>query len=407
MINMAVKDKLELERLYAILDDLESMYRDDEISEETYTEMKKNYKKKISDIQDRIMDLDGESGQKDVSRQVQEAMAHLDESTAQISKNVNEILKETMRSLKMQLKSAGVDSCCKTYSKEDSFNISLEEDQYLSLKCHLEWGKIEIRGKEGNDITIHAEKKSRADERETGMKRLENIGLNCKSSLEGNKRIVKINPDLPKWGMVDFTIEVPNRHQNTYHVYNEKGKITFHGVECDECEIENENGNIDIRNLDCRNINITTETSSIAIEDLIAKGEVEIYNENGNIRLTDVKSDKMKAYTEKGHISAQMAANRGSLKTELGSISYANIEDRPQQINISSELGSIKVKVDEGQTPWTISAKVDLGSIKNSSSLLSKLEKVRIFESSKGKDVQDRIMISTSTDLGSIEIEGA
>jgi len=401
---MAVKDKLELERLYAILDDLESMYKNEEISEETYTEMRKNYKSKIADIQDRIMDFDKE--EEDIlSKDVQEAKERLEESTAQISQNVNEILKETMRSLKMQLKSVGLEPSLKTFSKEDVSRVEMGDDEFLSLKCHIEWGKVSIRGSDRKDVKILAEKKAKADTREIGMEKLEDISLNCKTSLDGNIRKIKISPDLPKKSTVDLVIEVPNRNMNTFHVYSEKGKVSFSDIVCDDCEIENENGNVEIRNFKCKSVNVSTETSSINIDDLEANNDVEIYNENGNIKLSELRTERLKAYTEKGNISAKVYARKGNLKTELGSIQYTSIEDRPQQIMLSSELGSIKVKVKEKEVPWTIKTKVDLGSVKNSSKLVPRMNKERIFESSRGKDIMERIIINTSTDMGSIEIE--
>ena len=293
------------------MDDLETMYRNEEVSEETYTEMRKNYKKKISDIQNKIMDLDkGDETQIDL-QQVQEAKDRLKETTSEISENVNEILKETMRSLKKQLKSAGFEAKCKTYSKEDRYNVSVAEDEYISVKCHLDWGKIRIVGTERDEVRIVAEKKSRAEVESEGLERIEKIKLNCKSSLDGKKRTIKITPDTPKWSMVDLEIEIPNRDRNNFHIYSERGKITFNNIVCDECDIENENGNIDIRNFKCGSIDVTTETSSINIEELEAKSEVEIYNENGNIKLSNVNAERIKAYTEKGNILAMCTVRGG------------------------------------------------------------------------------------------------
>ncbi|MBN1786597.1 MAG: DUF4097 family beta strand repeat protein [Candidatus Methanofastidiosa archaeon] len=402
---MGVKDKLELERLYAILDDLESMYKNDEISEETYSEMKKRYKDKISEIQDKIMDFDKEK----VSSKDMEEMAELiKENTSQISENVNEILKNTMRTLKMQLKSIGVESECRSYEESERLNFPLEKEEFTSLKCHIEHGKVELRGTDGDSIEISAVKKTKCERDEEAISNLKNIRINCKSSKDDNKRTIKISTDQPRWSSVNLMIDIPNNALNTFYLNMERGKVALKDIVCNECEIDNENGNIDIRDLECKALNLSAETGSVSLENVSSKGEIDIQNENGNITLSNVHTEKLKAYTEKGNISSQVSSKEGNLETELGSIVFRNLEDMPQRMRMSSELGSITLNIAEGKTPWTVKAKVDLGSIKNSSKLIQKMAgDEKVFVSCKENGSEGRIEIYTKTDLGTILLNDA
>jgi len=196
---LTVKDKLELERLYAFLDDLDSMYNKEEISEETYSEMRKKYKDKISDIQDRIIEFDKTDDMEAISKELKEATDDIIESTSQITENVNEILKKTMKTLKQQLKSSGIESpCCKSVTSDETIRYLMGEDDYVYLKCDLESGKMSIKGIDGNEVRIFAEKKSREESEEKAKNKLKKIELMCKDMVMDKKHLIKIETDVPK-----------------------------------------------------------------------------------------------------------------------------------------------------------------------------------------------------------------
>jgi len=397
--NVAVKDKLELERLLSIVEDIERMYKDSEISEETYREMKKNYKERIKKLQNRIMDLDHEPSET-ISRDIEQM-------TTEVTENVNEVLKNTMRMLKEQLKTAGMNNPAgEKYEREEKITVPLEGDAPIELKCHVERGKIFVKGSDDKNVEIRVVKSCKSSQRERCEEVLDEIDLDYKVYLRNTKRVIRIAPDMPRGTSVDLYISVPHTTIPSLELTTEKGNITLKTLDCEMCRLTSENGNIDVRELNADSVYIAAETGSLSLEDMNVKNKLALSNENGNIRLVNVTGPELAASTEKGNITTNISFDRGSLATELGSIKF---KTRPwgdeQSYDITSELGSIRIVVDEAELPLRVRASVERGSITNTTYLERRAgEHPSSFESSSYENASNKISLKAATELGTIRI---
>lgn len=396
---MAVKDKLELERLLSIVEDIERMYKNNEISEETYREMKKNYKDRIKRLQNRIMDLDHETSET-ISRDI-------DQMTTEVTENVNEVLKNTMRMLKEQLKTAGMNNPTgEKYEREEKITVPLEGDAPLELKCHVERGKIFVKGSDEPDVEMRVVKSCKSSHRERCEEVLDDIDLNYKVYLRDQTRVIKVSPDMPKGTSVDLYVSIPHTTIPSLEIFTEKGNITLKALDCDMCRLTSENGNIDIKESTSDTVYLNAETGSLSLEDMHVKTKLVLSNENGNIRIVNVTGPELDASTEKGNITTNVSFDRGSLATELGSIKFkVRPSEREQAFKIASELGSIRIVLEEHDLPLRVRATVEKGSITNTTYLSRRAEKhPSYFESDAYAAATNKITLKASTELGTIRI---
>ena len=394
---MAVKDKLELERLLSILEDLESMYRHSDISEDTYREMKKTYKSKISKLQDRIMD---------VSDDDLDDLSAISASFAKdISDNVNDVLKDTMKILKEQLKTVGVEDESRKFKKEETAHIHLEGEGNLVLKCKLERGKIHVRGGSVHSVTVVSEKQVQSESALGAQRQLQDISLGIRHKHKKDCEEIIIEPDCPRPASIDLLVKIPDRLLSKCILNIEKGTIFVRDIDCTDCKAESENGKIEIKNSTFETLTISSETGSISLENLTIDKRASVNNENGNLMIADVFGNSFDASTEKGNITAYCSFKKSRLATELGSIKFRSISSKSQYSTLASELGSIVIVVDDETLPWMITANVERGSIKNKTSLKMRSGEVStIFESPEWDNSKDPIVVMASTELGSISV---
>jgi DUF4097 and DUF4098 domain-containing protein YvlB len=396
VIGVAVKDKLELERLLSILEG--------EISEETYREMKNNYKSRITSLQNKIMDMEQPSEQ--FKEGIEELKKTAEDMAAQMTENVNDLLKSTMKLLKEQLKTAGLENSSKKITKSEVLRFPLE-DPYnpLMIKCRMEKGKIIVSPSNNNEIscTVVKSVKGMMGE-EQAEKKLDRIEVASSTYMHDNVRVLKIMPSGPPSASVDITLEVPQTMPTSYDLATERGSIVLKHVAFDTCELEAENGNIEMRDCTGNSTTMSTETGSITVEgtDIV---ECELDTENGNIKIVDALGKTLEAKTEKGNITAYVAYETADLDTELGSIKFKPLAHSKQKSTLQSELGSIKILVPEEEDPWSIKAYVERGTIKNTTALKVKDENEFVIIYSNGQNA-DGIVVSASTELGSIRVCG-
>ena len=402
MIGLAVKDKLELERLLSILEDIERMYQQGEIREETYREMKNNYKSRITSLQNKIMDMEQPSAA--MKESVEELKQAAEDVAAQMTENVNDLLKSTMKLLKEQLKTAGIENSEKKITKEEIIHFPLE-DQYnpLMIKCRMEKGKITIAPSSGNEITCTVIKSVKGSMgAEQAAKKLERIEVASSTYMHDNVRVLKIVPSGPPSSSVEIAIVVPQTMPTSYDLASERGNIIVKHVAFDAGELETENGNIEMRDCTGTSVKMSAETGSITVERTDI-GECELETENGNIKIVDSLGKTLEAKTEKGNVTAYVAYETTDLETELGSIKCKPLAHDHQTCSLQSELGSIKIIVPDVDDPWSIRAFVERGTIKNTTSLSEKSvdEHTIIYSHSQSPS---GISISASTELGSIKV---
>ncbi len=393
---MAVKDKLELERLLSMMDDLERMYQEGDIGEETYREMKKNYQHRITRLQNRIMDL--ESDIKEV------ISTTIDSIPDNVTENVNDILKNTMRTLKEQLKTKGVTPTKNKFKREETIKIPTKASERLTVRCDVEYGGVFI--KEGSDANtiIKVLNMIRSDNEEKANEKLDKIEINCTDYIRNQSHIIEIKPEGPRNANTQLFIELPPSSTQTLDISVEKGNILLKNLTFDNCKLEIENGNIDLKNCDCASAAIDIENGAITLDEINIQNNAKITNENGNIKIIETRGARLKALTEKGNITAYCSFEKSTLSTELGRIKFKPIDIIKQEYDITSELGSIKILVDD-KMPLYIKTDICQGTIKNITRLSKKLvEDAAIFESENYKTSDTPITMRVSTCLGSIKI---
>ncbi len=404
MIGVAVKDKLELERLLSILEDIEQMYLQGEIREETYREMKNNYKSRITSLQNKIMDMGHPP--RAINESVEEIKKAAEDVAAQMTENVNDLLKSTMKLLKEQLETAGIDNSKNKITKEEVLRFPLE-DPYnpLMVKCKVEKGKITVSPSSGNDVTFTAVKSVKGIMgMEQATKKLGRVEVASSTYMHDNVRVLKIAPSGPPSSTVDIAIVVPQSMPTRYDLASEQGNIVVKHVAFDTSEIETENGNIEMRDCTGKSAKLSAETGSITVERTDI-GECEIETENGNIKIVDALGKTLDAKTEKGNVTAYISYETTNLETELGSIKFKPLAHDNQKCSLQSELGSIKIIVPDENDPWSIRAFVERGTIKNTTSLNERSDEGHTILYSQARSPTG-ISISASTELGSIKVCG-
>lgn len=399
---MAVKDKLELERLLSILEDIERMYQQGEISEETYREMKNNYKSRITSLQNKIMDMEQPAEQ--AKEAVDELKKAAEDVANQMTENVNDLLKNTMKLLKEQLKTAGIENSGKKITREERLHFPLD-DPYnpLMIKIRMEKGRIIITPTSENVIRCTAVKSVKGIMGEDqAAKKLDRIEIASSTYMHDNVRVLKIVPDGPPSSTVDITLEVPQTMPTSYDIASEKGNIIAKNVAFDTCELEAENGNIEMRDCTGTSARLSTETGSVTVEDSDIV-DCELDTENGNIKVVDSLGKSLDAKTEKGNVTAYVAYEVVDLETELGSIKFKPLAHEHQKCTLQSELGSIKVIVLDEDDPWEIKTYVERGTIKNETALGVKSINAHTIIYSESHN-PGGIVISATTELGSIKV---
>ena len=397
---MAVKDKLELERLLSILEDLERMYQNGEIREETYREMKKSYKSRITTLQDRIMDME-----QPVAEAVDDAREALGQASAMMTQNVNDLLKNTMRLLKEQLKTAGIEGTARKYKADEVIRLPLEDLSHpFMVKCCVEKGTISVVPGMGSEVVCTVEKavKDMLGE-ELARKKLDRIDLSYSTYMHDTVRVMKLSPSGPPSTSVAITVAIPPGLSADYELVVEHGSATMEHVAFGTATLKTENGSIEMRDCTGGQASLDTETGSITLErDAIEHCTLE--TENGNIKAVDARGLTFEARTEKGNITAYESYASSTLETELGSIKFRPDNDQ-HSCTLSSELGSIKIIVPDPTDPWHIRAYVERGAIRNDTPLERRMQGDNTILSSpayRGGGID----ISATTELGSIRICG-
>ncbi|MHC1604641.1 MAG: DUF4097 family beta strand repeat-containing protein, partial [Candidatus Methanofastidiosia archaeon] len=392
---MSVRDKLEMERLQSLLEDLERMYKEKEIGEETYREMRRSYQRRIKSLQEKIMDFEFE-----IDKSTKE---EIKEIKFQIKENVNEILKNTMQAIKYELKHKEYYNT--KFNQSETLTENLEKADSLTLKCMVENGKVNIKGISSNTLTIDISKRVRGKDEEDANENFKDINLRYKARWKDKNLIVELKPEGPRGFQIELDINIPKKIDTTAVVSMENGKIRIKNINGKEITLATEHGGIDVKDVSYKDMNIEVENGSISLQGVTIKEDAKIENENGCIKLMEVEGKTLCATTEKGSITAYCTFNRGKIATELGSIKFKPQITKEQEYELKSELGSIKIFIENKKEPCLIEAEVEKGSIKDSLGLNRKIvDNVHIFESASYQNSDNQVRIKASTELGSIKI---
>jgi len=312
-----------------MLGDLEQLYKNREISEEAYRELKSKYEREMEKIDDYdFMDL-GDIIREKIENSLKKAF-----SITNFYMGEEFVKKEEIK------------------GKFGAGNVDID--------FAVENGKMTLKKSEEDEYRITIIKRVKARDEEDAEDKFRDVDIEIE---RGDDRLMIYASDT-----VDIVAELPEKN---YRVKSESenGVIIISDLKGEEASIETENGTITLKNLRFSEIDGKTENGRINIENVKGK-KIRVFTENGSIILLDTKADEIIAESENGRISSECDADRQRLKTEHGSILTTVL--RGKSI-ISTEMGSIKIRIPE-ETKAIIEARIDRGTIRYSGRIITSEE---------------------------------
>ncbi len=354
---MREKDRIKIDIITKMLGDLEQLYKNREISEEAYRELKSKYEREMEKIDDYdFMDL-GDIIREKVERSLKKSLSKIDWYTG------NEFVKEEV--LKGKFDSEDVD-----------------------IDFRVENGRIELKKSDTDEYNVLIRKRVKARDEEEAEEKFEEIDV----TIDVEKDMLRINTT----DTVDIIASLPEKNYRI-RTESENGSINISDLKGEKAILRTENGKILIRDIEFEKIDGETENGRIDIRNVKVE-TLEAITENGSLVLEDIKADEIKAETENGRISCDCDASKQKLKTEHGNIV---VGVSGGDTTVFTEVGSIKIKVSE-ETKAIIEAKVGMGSIRHSGKTVESREGYR--KIIVNEDGIEEAKIRAETDMGSIKI---
>lgn len=405
---MKLKKKIEMDRHQAMLRDLERMYEKEEISEQTYQEMKEKYEEKVKELEESL-----EENEEELELELEDLGEEMGELGIRISEKVNQAVGKAMKRVHLAIKDLPASYEFETgeqYTEEEVFEGSFDTDK-VRIDFSTINGSIELRKWDEETYKVVAAKKVRSYSEERAREKLEKIKVNFEHTKNGTD-VLRIDPDehnatvsvrayLPgtaKGGMLsrdhpvvyDLTLDSVNGHILVEGIHTGEakmdavnGRVVIEEVHADDLDAETTNGRIVVSHTD-------VETGSISTQ-------------NGRLELQDAKGKSITGSTDNGSIRGKLSFEHAELKTDAGSIRIAP-KDKGEY-DVETDVGSISIDVDRS-VPYHIDAATGMGKVRVASDLEigSKEKRCIIVESATYKNASERLSVKARTDLGSIKI---
>ncbi|MEW6685577.1 MAG: DUF4097 family beta strand repeat-containing protein [Candidatus Edwardsbacteria bacterium] len=207
-----------------------------------------------------------------------------------------------------------------SHQEEEKITIPREEIKEITLN-NLR-GDIEIRGTEGEEIVIVAEKTAWGEDEEEATSRTKGISIETEKEGENLRIKVEAGPWIKKrHAEIDFQLSIP-RDLNLI--------------------ISATNGDIKAYNL-CNKSNLSAVSGDILLEN--SSGDFELSSVNGEIEVQNVSGQELKASTVNGDLEIKDTKSKILLKTMSGN---AEIKQTEGRIEINSMSGDIEIRDSQG-----------------------------------------------------------
>jgi DUF4097 and DUF4098 domain-containing protein YvlB len=400
---MRIKRKLDMDRYETMLRDLEQMREKEEISTETYEEMKQKYEEKLKELEEQYFE-----DKRELELDLEELGDLGERITAQVEAAVSKAMDKVHR-ITMQFPDSFESGAY--HSAEEVFEGKFESDT-VDIDFLTENGHIDLRKWDNDTYKIVVTKKVRALSKERAEEKLKEVDVGFEHLKDGKdtlklhapetSAIVSIAAYLPadtKEGMLSRT------HSITYNLSlsSENGHASVAGLGIGEAKVQTENGRIGFEGVSTTHLNAETENGRILVED----SEVEtgtLSTENGRVELLNARGTTINLSTENGSVRGKMTFEKATLETENGSI---HISPKGEGTYImKTEMGSISIDVDRS-VPHEISAETRMGAISVASDLntSSAGRHHTVVKSPDLEEAQEKLSIEASTEMGSIRIQ--
>lgn len=392
---MKIKRKLDMDRYETMLRDLEKMHEKNEVSEQTYQEMKAKYEEKLKELEDSYF----EGGE--------EAM-ETDELGMRIGEQVEAAVSTAMGKIeKLMSEVPDFDGMGSYLKKEDVYEGSFDTDS-VQIDFSTVNGYIELKKWDNDTYKVVVTKKVRSYSPERAKRKLDRTEVEFKHRKNGRESL-----ELEAHGdnvTVDITAYLPDKARlaEGHIIYDldlesENGHLTVSGIYTQKVRVETENGRIGFEGVHTRELEAQTENGRILLENV--EGETfSVSTENGRIELLDVQGEGLEASAENGSLRGKVSFKNGELETEHGSISISPRGGGNYQAR--TETGSVKIELDR-TVPFLVEAATEMGSIRVPPDLEVSY-KGRHHATVKSKEfdgAEERLSIEAETDMGSIIIQ--
>ena len=362
---MRIKRKLDMDRYETMLRDLEVMRKNSEISNETYSEMKRKYEEKLKELEESYFETEDE------------ITLEFNELGNIIEERVEDAVSRAMDTIKkMSVKIPSWDTACCDLDnrpmKEDIHEGSFDSDNVV-INFATENGQIELKKWEKDTYKVIITMKAfrthgEEDEDESDFHFEHKKGekeelIFTADEARGTVDIKAYLPDKPKGGV--FSSLRGNHMVYTLDLESINGRISVTGLTLKDSDIQTDNGRIGIETVDAETLHVSTENGRILME-TVSGDELSLSTENGSIDLMNVQSRDLSASTENGSIRANLSCENADVDTENGSI---QITPRSKgTYDVRTEMGSIKIDLDRS-IPYSVETRVEMGIIKVASDL--------------------------------------
>ncbi|MBU7015767.1 MAG: hypothetical protein HXS43_13155, partial [Theionarchaea archaeon] len=239
---MRIKRKLDMDRYETMLRDLEQMKDRQEISQETYEEMKQKYEERLKELEEQYFE-DG----KEFELELEEFSDLGERITAQVESAVSKAMDKVQR-ITMQFPDS-FDSG--TYhSAEEVFEGKFESDA-VDIDFSTENGHIDLRKWDNDTYKVVVTKKVRAYSEERAEEKLKEVELGFEH-LKNGKDVLRLHPCKTNT-VVSISAYLPagakggmlsRAHPVTYNLTlsSENGHSTVTGLTVGTATIQTENG---------------------------------------------------------------------------------------------------------------------------------------------------------------------
>jgi DUF4097 and DUF4098 domain-containing protein YvlB len=356
---MRIKRKLDMDRYETMLRDLEVMKNNDEISDETYAEMKAKYEEKLNNLEEEYFETEDE-----ITLEFNELGEIIEERVEDaVSRAMDTIKKMSVKIPSWDLGNQPV--------KEEIFEGSFESDT-VKITFSTENGQIELkkwdedtykvvvtmkpsgvhRGTQEHDLDIRFEHKKNGQEE-------------LIFTADETRDIVNVKAYLPPAPKGIFSSLKKDHMTYLLDLESTNGRISVTGLKVKDSDVQTENGRIGMETIEADTLHVSTENGRILME-TVSGDDLSLSTENGSIDLIEIKSQTLTASTENGSIRAHLSCERADLDTENGSIRLT--PHSRGTYTAKTEMGSVAIDVDR-TIPHAIEARVEKGTVKVSSDL--------------------------------------
>ena len=409
---MKLKEKIEMNRHKAMLRDLEQMYEREEISEQTYQEMKEKCEGKIKELEEHLEEA-GEELELDLEVLGEEMGEEMGELGIRISKKVNDAVAKAMDKVNIVIKNLPDSYEFETgesYTEEEVHEGSFDTDNVYIDFSTLN-GYIELERWDEDTYKVVAAKKVRSYSEEKAKEKLDKIKINFEHRKDG-REVLRIDPDEHN-STVSVRAYLPGTvkggllskdHPIIYDVDLDSvnGHIAVAGIHTGETKLDTVNGRVEIRNVHAADLNADTTNGRIVLDDTdLETGSVS--TQNGRLEFQNARGKSIRGSTDNGAIRGKMSFEDAELKTDAGSIRIA--PKGKGEYEVETDVGSISIEIDRS-LPYHVDAATGMGKVRVASDLeiASKEKRCIIVESAAFKDAAERISVKARTDIGSIRI---